>query len=202
MPCFTRDILQAGMGQPRVREWWEEGAGLKGRVQMTYAGRVLDEREVVLEGDLLIEAATQLLMDGKLLPETAGETLQSIEAWNLHCRLHPREGEPVEPRQWMRDRLKELGIASGEDLEALLPTDLDFPGLSRPQREALDRQYPRRIHLGDLVCDVEYHPRRREVILVKAGGTRSQPPPIQYLPRWPGWKVLFKDRQRTVLLRE
>ena len=98
-------------------------------------------------------------------------------------------------------RLERLGVESGEDLALLAEKDLLAPDLSSEARRWIDRKFPRTVSIGDALYRVHYDLRRREVTLDKVKGQRKELPSLSYLPPFPGFRILVKDRASLRVLR-
>ena len=94
-----------------------------------------------------------------------------------------------QPGRWLRARLDEVGLEEQEDLQLLEPEDLLPPTLPYPLADAVQRDYPRRVDLGEALYEVQYDLARRQAVLVLSSGGRHRAPPRSYLPRFPGLKV-------------
>jgi len=203
LPCPVELLVEAGLGHvelPQVA--WEDGQ-LLGTVQITYSGQVLQEKEQVLEGDVALDGLVELAFRGTILQKETAALVEEVELWNLKQRLDGGVAEDlVEPRTWLRQRLADLGVQRGEDLALLLPEDLRFPGVSDEDRRQLERHFPRRLNLGGSVAEVEYDVAHQTVTLIQQKGSLRRQPNLQLLPRWPGWRVLWRDHSRVTVLRE
>jgi len=204
LPCPLETLVQAGVGTVELGALKWDGETLWGTVRIVHGGRELLEEEQELEGPLAVEGIVRLAMEGRLLPEETAALREEIELWNLKQQLES-QGRPaptVDPQEWLRERLTALGVQRGSDLALLLPEDLRFPGVTEEERHDLNRRFPRHLSLGGLIADVEYDVPRRTVTLIKRKGSAQDRPNLQFLPSWPGWRVLFRDHQRVTVLRE
>ncbi len=201
LPCRLATLRSAGLGEAKAGRVRLERGALVAQVIRTYAGVVLEREELEPTGERARQAVLRLAFDGKLLPVAVATSRERVAAHNLYQRLRGG-GARVELEQWLAARLEELGLQSGEDLELLLPDDLCFPDLPPDERAWLDRGYPREVSVGDARYSVEYEPRTLEATLVKTGGSRTTLPPLRYLPQWPGWRLLHRDRNVVRVLRE
>ena len=202
MPCTYGFLIEMGIGTRRLDQFRREGSSLIGMVQIVYAGRVLREDQEELKGDRAIEAIVRLALRGSILPEEIERLREETDAWNLYVQLHPEHGgSHIQIDEWLTRRLRELGVSGVEDLELLMPADVRFEGIPAAERERFDRDFPRRLYLGGMTCNVSYDTGKRTITLIKDSGLQTTPPNPQYLPRWSGWRVVFQDRQRLLPVR-
>ena len=201
LPCTVASLRAAGLGEVKVGQVRLHRGVLVAEAIRSYAGVVLEREEVEPTGELARHAAVRLALAGKLFPEALATTRERVAAHNLYARLEGG-GERVELEEWLASRFEELELQSGADLELLLPDDLRFPDLPEEQRAWLDRGYPREVSVGDGHYRVDYDERAMEATLVKTGGSRTTLPPLAYLPQWPGWRLLHRDRSVVRVLRE
>ena len=202
MPCTYEFLIRSGIGTEKLERFRREGSSLLGVVQIVYAGRVLREEEQELEGDLVVEALVQLALRSEIFPEEMERLREDIAAWNLYVSLDTkRKDSSVQIEDWLIRRFRELGVSVSKDLELLVSSDFRFEGVPPEERERFDREFPRRLYLGGMTCDVHYDTEKRAVTLVKTSGLQAVPPNPQYLPKWSGWRVVFRDRQRLLPVR-
>ena len=146
-------------------------------------------------------AVSRLILDGQILAPAGNRIMEEVQAWNLAVHVGFYQGEKVDSEQWLRAELERLGLQESKDLWALEPEDLDFPGISDWDRERFERTYPRILSLENLDVQVNYHPEKQEILLVKTGGVRKTPPTPRELPAWGRkWTVRFRDKSRTVVI--
>lgn len=219
IPLELRWLVDAGLGQDRLRGTELSDGQLVAKVERVFARRVIEQREELPKGDLARAAVAELFLKGELFPETLETARGRLEALGLLDRLRQagladevvalqgeelpeagRRGQTLE--RWLLARLEELGLDSGDDLALLEPGDLLPPALPPRVRQWLDRAFPRELSLGDVRYQLDYDLQTNEVTLVKIGGRRQQPPPASYLPAFPGFRVVLRDRSRVFVLRE
>lgn len=202
IPCSAATLRAAGLGEVRVGQArLVAGGRVVAEAIRSYAGLVLERDEEVPRGERAREAVVRLALTGELFPEALAVTRERLAAHNLYQRLRG-SGERIELEAWLGGQVARVGLDSGDDLPLLLPADLTFPDLPAEERAWLDRSFPRELSLGDARYEVSYDEQRQEVTLVKVGGTRSTLPSEAYLPAWPGWRVLHRDRNVLRVLRE
>ncbi|MFP4184520.1 MAG: helicase-related protein [Halorhodospira sp.] len=200
-PLSLQMVAGSGACTERIREPAWDGERLTARRELTFAERAVDSEVLVPEGAMAREAALELILADELLAPAGGRLQDDLEAWALYVALGYGEGEVPTARDWLRERLARLGVASGEDLALIEPEDLRFPGIPAWERPAFDERYPRWIQLTDLELRIHYHVRRREVVAEKVGGIRRTDPKRWELPAWPGWRVRFQRASRVVDVR-
>lgn len=200
-PVPLQWLAEAGLGQLEMAE-----AGLeKGLPVVTeqrhYAGRVIASETRHPRGERLREALRELILQERLLRPAARQLRDDLAQWALYVALEGLDEATPEPEPWLAQRLATLGVEEAEDLALLEPEDLRFEGIPEWQRDAFDRQYPRRLSLGDLRLDVYYHPAARRITLEKRGGERKAQPRRWELPSWTGWRVRYRQASRVVDIR-
>ena len=198
-PVSFAELARAGLGEIVRREpFWEKGR-LQQTVERVYAGRVIDSWREEPEGGALCRAVAELIANGNLWPETGERLRRDIEAWNLYLKLGFDSGEQVNIRDWLAERLADIGLEKSEDLEVLEPEDLHFEGVPDWERAEFDRHYPRRLSLANLEVEVEYEPALGRITLVKTSGIRKTTPQRWELPAWGrGWEIRFRAGSRVV----
>jgi hypothetical protein len=185
-------LVEEGIGEERLVGARREGGDLVGVIERGLAGRVIDRREEIVRGNRAAQAAAMVVDTGRLDDD--------VEAWNLALELGLVQGERVDAGAWLVERLRELGVSCGADLDLLVPGDLALPGLDPALRATLDREHPRSLNVAGQVLRATYDVRGRRVTLEPVGGLRT-PPSSRLLPPWPGWSVVFVDRGRSRRLR-
>ncbi len=193
MPISHRELLAAGRGRDRMARADPVAGSIRCTVERVYAGKVLGAREEVPTGELARQALVQLFLDNRVFKGGAAIARDRWGARALHARLNslPSLGSLED---WLADRVVELGVESGDDLALLTREDLLPDDLDEPERTRLDRAFPRRLHLGDLVFDVRYELGRRRVVLVKRSGARKVLPSRRLLPAFVGWTVVMEEK--------
>jgi len=198
------DEWQVGDLQFGRLQW--DGRHLLASVQRVYAGRVIRESEQSLSGDALRRACVQLIKDNRLYSGLAVRLRDDINAWNLYLALgmdkeslHDfSDRAVVEFDAWLLARLQALGVEQEDDLAMLENHDFQFTGIPAWERESFDQKFPLQVCLSDLVMQVEYDIKRRQVILHKLRGIRKTPPKRLELPSWSGWSIQFRDASKAV----
>jgi len=193
MPAPLRWLREAGLGRDRVKQAQRRGERVIAQIERVHARKVLFTREEVPEGAMARAAIAQCFLSGQLWPEILAQTRERLEASALQARLE-RLSLPEELEVWLERCLESLGVESGEDLALLSPEDLLAPALPPEQQERLDSLYPRSLSMGDARYRLEYDLKARCVTLIKVAGNRRTPPPLSWLPRFEGFRILVKDR--------
>ncbi len=201
IPCTAAILRSAGLGQVKVAAARIEGGCIVAAQIRSHAGLVLERSESVPTGAAARDAVVRLLLAGTLFPGLRGLNSERVAAHNLSLKLEGG-GKPADLETWLHGRVDELGLESGEDLPLLLPDDLTFPDLPADRRRWLDERFPRQVSVGDARYTAHYDVGSMEVALERCAGTRAEPPSPMYLPAWPGWRVVHRDRSRITVLRE
>ncbi|MFD2176571.1 helicase-related protein [Veronia pacifica] len=167
-------------------------------VEHTYAGRVIHREYRKPEGEGLLVALAELILNGKHF--AFGESLKtSIEYWNLYQQVEADAPLPaIEPLEWIKVRLTELGVETKDDLTLVDASDFEFDGIPDWEYEGFCEKYPLTVTLSDLQLKVEYFKARRTVMIHHVGGKRKADPKRWELPRWQGWKVQYRKASRLV----
>lgn len=200
MPVPLRWLVAAGRGRESLGETVYKKGQVLCRIDRVYAGKVIASREETPTGALAREALATLILQGRLFKGVPAELELRLERRGLHARI---QGEPVEmpePRDFLVDKLGELGLEAVEERTLLEPEDLLPEDLPAWEREQLDRDFPPTLHIGDASYRIEYLPRKRLAVLHQVGGARRTPPPVRLLPVLQGWKIdwEWKNRVRRV----
>ena len=170
--------------------------------EQRYAERLVASETHRPTGAELRQALATLIRQSQFLAPAGEQAAADIEQWRLYLALGHAQGEAPEGLQsWLEARLAELGVEEAGDEALLEPEDLAFEGIPEWERERFDRQYPRRLSLGDLVLDVTYEPSLRRITLDRRHGTRKAEPKRWELPAWQGWKVRYRQGSRVVDVR-
>lgn len=102
----------------------------------------------------------------------------------------------------MSFRVKELGVASGDDLTLLSSKDLLPAEIPYESRAALEREFPVKVSVGDAMYAAEYDLERGQVMLRMVKGSRRDPPPLAYLPRFAGLRICVDGPRGVTVVRE
>ena len=195
-------LARVGLGEIRMGSVTIEEGEPRIVQERHYAGRIIERQESSPSGAPLRRALADLILRGELLAP-AGEQLEAdIAQWSLYVGLGHADGQvPESAADWLEAELERLGVEDPGDESLLEPADLHFQGVPEWERERFDRQYPRRISLGDLVMDVSYQPSLKRITLDYRHGTRKAEPKRWELPAWQGWKVRYRRASRVVDVR-
>lgn len=220
IPLELRWLVDAGLGHDRLGGTSLKDGAIVATIERVYARRVLEVREEVPTGELARTALRDLFLRGTVFAESLAPTRDRFEAIGLLGRLMNAGrtddliqwyGEELAEvlrsvghltlETWVLERLEALGVESGDDIALLAADDLLPPTLPEPVSTWLDRSFPRHLSFGDALYDIEYDLNKNEVTLRKTQGSRQDPPPLSYLPSFPGFRVVLRDRSRVFLLR-
>ncbi|MDB5221196.1 MAG: ATP-dependent helicase, partial [Myxococcaceae bacterium] len=210
-PVAMPVVARAGVGDDRLASVHVESGRVVAKIERVYAERVIATREEAPAGAMAREAIAQLFMRGSIF---RGGTLATTKARHAMRTLaaqlakHGHEAgvaweEPLPTlEQWVARRLRELGVESGDDLAMLSAADLTMPELPFETRSVLERAFPLVVDVGDAVYHAEYDLDRRQVTLRKVSGSRAAPPPLAYLPRFAGMRILVDGPRGVAVVRE
>ncbi|MGM0575922.1 MAG: helicase-related protein [Myxococcota bacterium] len=200
IPLRPSEMVDAGLGRDRLAAMEVQGGVVVARIERVHARRVLATREEVPTGALAREAIRDLFLRGTTFKETLEPARERLEARALHARLNHLDPVPS-LEDWVLARLEEVGVESGEDLALLTPDDLLPDDLDPAERDKLDRDYPRTVDLGSMTFTATYDLVKRDVVLEPASGKIKREPPVRYLPRFRGLRVMLKNGNAVKVLR-
>jgi hypothetical protein len=177
---------------------------------------VIETREEVPEGALARDAIATLFLEGRIFKGSLDTARQTLEAAGLARKLSRAHWMTDRPdlgawasdediptlEAWLDQKLATLGVRSGEDLALLSPDDLMPDDLPEETRAWLDREFPRRLSLGDVKYKISYDIPKKVATLVMTEGKRKNPPPLTTLPALRGFKVRAKHHSKVWVLRE
>lgn len=200
MPVPTRWVVEAGRGRDRLAEVSKLRGSLVARIERVYAGRVLAIREETPTGVLAREAMVRLILQDGLLGGISKELKLRHARRSLQNRL---DGDPplAPVETWLLARLEEVGVEHPDDLSLLEPDDVMPAALEPWQQDALDRDFPPTLSIGDARYRLDYDVGRKVCTLVQVGGHRKSPPPTRFLPRLLGWRIDWSLKNRVRQLR-
>jgi HrpA-like RNA helicase len=209
LPVGLPELLRAGLGVDQRLGVRLERQRVMASVERSYAGRVLSTREEPPSGEALHTALVELLLRGSMFREAVATTRErllrtALAAW-LEARGRPSGAgtEPVSPslEAWLLARVVELGVQQPEDVMLLSRTDFLAPELSFEIRSAIETDYPLTVGIGDATYRAEYDLDRNQVTLHMTKGTRKEPPPLGYLPKFPGLRIQVDSPRGISVLR-
>ena len=218
LPCTYDQLLEAELGDEEISEIRAGSRGgtpyVRGIVERSLAGVVLDSGERGLRGEALHEAAAKAILEGRILGDAGRQVLDALHVWNLMAQFPSRDrtwpdcDPPPPPAEYLTKRLAALGVKTDADLmlvetEDLRPNVAKEVGAYAYDVETLAEEFPRLWeHQGrSYTCRVI--PKRQKVILEPADKktARADDPKARYLPRFRGFRVVFKNTSRTVPIR-
>lgn len=206
-PIGLDALARAGLGDERLASVAIDRGKVVATLERRLAGKVLATRTDVPTGALAREAFATLYLRGSLFREAKLASEERIALAVLAAALGPsvvgEEVVPVAPdlAAFAEGRVANLGIESGEDLALLAPKDLLAPDVPYLVRQVLERDYPRKVDLGDATYRVEYDVPTRRAMLTLTRGTRKDPPPLSYLPKFPGLGIVVSSPSGSKVLR-
>lgn len=196
-----RTLEEAGLGETRVHRVELKGGRILTELERVFAGKVLSARSEEASRAALREGFATLVERGRLLKGCYSDIQHRLGRARLACRLAAAgmlktyEGDldgldiDLDPQAWLRSKVDALGMEAQEDVQLVDAEDLLPPALPFHLEEAVERDYPSRVDLGEAKYEVQYDlGSKRAVLVLKAGG-RHKAPPRRYLPRFPGLKV-------------
>jgi ATP-dependent helicase HrpB len=203
-------IARAGLGRDRLGSVQLERKGITATIERVYAKRVIAVREDTPTGELARAALALLLTRGSLFREAINTTRNRLARTALAARLAARghlagvaSAAPVPTFDaWLHARIESLGVETGDDLALLSASDFLVPELPDESRDALDREYPLFVSVGDASYRCDYDLERDQVLLHKTKGNRSDAPPLAYLPKFPGLRICVDGPRGVTVVRD
>lgn len=210
MPVPLSLLARAGLGRDRLGSVQLDRKRVTATIERVYAKRVIATREETPQGELARSALVELMIRGSLFRDAIATTRTRLARTALAAKLatrgHPA-GVPTDTpvlalTDWLLGRVHALGIESGDDLALLSASDFLAPDLPYEVRGALDSEYPLTVSVGDATYRAEYDLDRNQVLLHMIKGSRREPPPLSYLPRFPGLRICVQGPRGIAVVRE
>jgi ATP-dependent helicase HrpB len=207
MPIALHVLARAGLGSDRLGTVRLERGRVVAAVERVYAKRVIAEREETPTGELARAAVLTLLLRGTLFREAVATSRERLVRSVLAAKLAAKSGqaqiatENPNLEDWLRARLSTLGVESGDDVALLSPSDFTLPDLSYELRAPLDAAYPAQVSVGDATYRADYDLDQNQVILRMIKGSRRDPPPLGYLPKFPGLRICVEGPRGLSVVR-
>jgi ATP-dependent helicase HrpB len=203
-------IARAGLGKDRLGAVRLESGRVLAKVERVYAKRVVAVREEVPKGDVARAAIGALFLRGSVFREALEPTRERLARRALAAKLASRghvagvasDGPIPTLEAWVHLRLSELGVESGDDLPLLSSKDLLPADIPHESRVALEREFPLTVSVGDATYAAEYDMDRGQVMLRMLTGSRRDPPPLAYLPRFAGLRICVDGPRGIAVIRE
>ena len=210
MPISIHVLARAGLGRDRIGTVRVERGRVTATIERVYAKRVIAEREETPQGELAREAVVELLLRGSLFRDAVKTSRTRLVraglAEKLAARGHPAmtaSGKPIPSLEaYLRDRVQTLGVESGDDVALLSASDFTAADLPYESRAALDDAYPAKVSVGDASYEADYDLDKNQVLLRMVKGSRKDPPPAAYLPKFPGLRVCVEGPRGIAVVRE
>ncbi|MFT5357175.1 MAG: ATP-dependent helicase HrpB, partial [Polyangiales bacterium] len=206
-PCSLHLLRDAGLAEARLAKCWLVGKRprqkVMAEVEWVFAGKALGTDEVNPKGEMVRTALFDLASRGTLFRDAIRKSRARIDERGLAAQLSTMsagrdhgipEGlqAPASFDEWLRARIVEVGIESGDELEMLSPDDFLAEELPFELQGIVADLYPRSVSLGDATYAVAFDLEKRQAILNMVRGNRKKPPPRSYLPKFPGLKVFVE----------
>jgi ATP-dependent helicase HrpB len=209
LPIPLHVILRAGLGSDKLGAVRVERGRVTATIERVYAKRVLAAREETPQGAVARDALVELLLRGSLFREAVATTRARLVRLALANKLtarsqpgSPRAADPVPSLEsYLRERVQTLGVESGDDVALLSASDFLVADLPFEQRGPLDEAYPAKVDVGDATYQAEYDIDKGQVLLKQIRGSRSTPPPLAYLPKFPGLKICVDTPRGLTVVR-
>ncbi len=213
-PVTLRQLFDAKLGEERVSSVELKRKKIVANIERVYAKKVLGSFDGAPEGQAARDAIAELFLRGSIYKKARKESAARLSSFALYERLRTsRVGKnlgleevadaPKEAtlKEWIALRLIELEVEHADDYELLSERDFLAPGLPEYLQEILDREFPRRLELGDTTYAIDYDLEKRQVMLREIKGHRKTPPPLSYLPKFAGFKIVVEAGRTMHVLR-
>jgi hypothetical protein len=209
LPIPLHVIARAGLGTDKLANVRVERGRVTATIERVFAKRVLGEREETPQGEVARDAVVQLLLRGSLFRDAVATTRARLTrlalANKLALRTQPTAARSVELvpslEVYLRERVQTLGVESGDDVALLSAADFLVADLPYEQRAPLDEAYPAKVDVGDASYVAEYDIDQGQVLLKRVSGSRTTPPPLAYLPKFPGLKICVEGPRGFTVVR-
>lgn len=205
-------LAKVDIGTDRLSAVRLESGRVMATVERVYAQRVIATREEVPKGEVARAAIAELFIRGSLfrgadaVAITRDRLAMKSLAAKLALRGHPAgiASKEVVPtlEEWVAGRLRELGVESGEDLALLSAKDLIASDIPFESRGPLEKEFPRTVNVGDAKYEADYDIDIGQVTLRMVKGNRQEPPPLAYLPKFPGLRIVVQTQRGITVIRE
>ncbi len=206
----TAWIARARIGEDRLGAVRMESGRIVATVEHVYAKRVVGTRDETPVGEVARAAIVELFLRGSLFRPSLVATKERLALRSLAAKLasrgHPAGVPSATPipslAEWAAARVRELGVESGDDLPMLSAKDLLAEDVPFESRSMLEKEFPPSVNVGDAIYATEYDVDRGQVLLRMTKGSRRDPPPLGYLPRFPGLRIVVESARGITTLRE
>lgn len=210
MPVTLAVIARAGLGTERLGAVQHDKKRVTAVIERVYAKRVIATRDETPHGELARTALLELLKRGSLFRDAVATTRARLARTALAEQVARRGQPPIAASDsdvsvldaWLLARIESLGVESGDDLALLSASDFVAPDLPYEVRSALDSEYPLTVSVGDATYRAEYDLDRNQVLLHMIKGSRRDPPPVAYLPRFLGLRICVQGPRGLTVVRE
>ncbi len=195
-------IARAGLGRDRLESVHLDRGRVVAKLERIYAKRIIATREEVPTGAVAREAIATLFLRGSLFRDARALTRERLALTALAVQSGRMNGEVSTPEAWIAARLEALGVESGDDLAMLSASDFVAPDVPFEHRASLERDFPLTVSVGDAVYEASYDLAKHQVTLRMVRGSRREPPPPGYLPKFAGLRVCLEGPRGITVLRE
>lgn len=209
MVVSCAELVRAGLGSERVAAVRVQGQRISASLERVYANRVLATRDATPEGELAQAALVELLVRGSVFRDAVAVTRRrltyaAIDRW-LAERNQPSGARSREPalsaELWLRARVAELGVQSGDDLALLSADDFLAPELPYESHGHIESDYPLTVSVGDASYRADYDLAASQVTLHQLRGSRSEAPTLAFLPKFPGLRIVVEGPRGLTVVR-
>ncbi|CAH9064015.1 hypothetical protein PSECIP111854_03343 [Pseudoalteromonas sp. CIP111854] len=197
-PITLQMVAQLNLGQQQILGATVDDGQIMVRCVQTFAGRHLNEQLIKASGNILIDACVNLILSDKLLVPAGEQITQSLAQHQLYYQAHNTPCEIISPKQYLHDKLGEIGLCEQDDIALIEPQDLFYQQLETWQLEPFIEKHPLHVKLNDLLMQVEYSFTAKRILLNYVSGNRKEAPKKWEIPAWPGFKIRYKKASKVV----
>ncbi|MCP3701088.1 MAG: ATP-dependent RNA helicase, partial [Aliivibrio sp.] len=195
-------VIESGLAERRVGECVNANQDTKIAHDYYYANRRLKTVYVAPKGEDAIAVIVSQVIEGYILPSLKEKRETEIAAWQLYCQLNGNNKISVMTfESWFTQQLRELGVASLDDMEMFREDDFIYDGIPEWELNDFLSTYPQIVVLPDITVSVEYFPSSKRIVLTYLKGDRKNDLKRWELPAWSGWRIQYKKSSRKVDIR-
>ena len=166
-----------------------------------YAGVTLSEEKIVPDKAQFIQACSELILKGVLLPGAGQQVEDDLALTPLYYQAHNiNEALPL-AFDYICQRLVQLGVTEQSDIELIEASDLHFTQVEAWELTPFREKHPLQVQLNDLLMHVEYHFSAKRITLHHIKGKRKETPKRWELPAWPGFSIQYKKASRIIAVK-
>ena len=196
MPVPKQWLVDAEIGRVKIHDVRKKNGALVVEKHRVHAGKNLHSWTEIPKGKDAMDSVVLAITQGRVWPKLMPALTGRLERWAILSQLEKGLPHPIlDPADYLASQAAALGIECGSDLALLEPSDF-LPG-DIPQRfhGKMARQFPSSLDYADVTYRVGYDIPRKKVFLYQVGGSRRNPPPLGWLPKFAGLSIVLVDKR-------